>query len=180
MSNSFKEPRICECGYSTSHRGNWHTHKKNHCKLVKEQIVQGEKSRIASLEKDKEDLKQQLAAKDQELKDQREEIKIFEHLLAERFVELKEEVKQLRKRKAAPSRMSRSEPQRRKIAQRQNWNCASTSCDLVGELEAYDLDHIIPLWKGGEDTDENLQALCPACHRRKTDLERLEYETLNH
>ena len=97
-----------------------------------------------------------------------------------RFVELKEEVKQLRKRKAAPSRISRSEPQRRKIAQRQNWKCASTSCNLEGELEAYDLDHIIPLWKGGEDTDDNLQALCPACHRRKTDLERLEYETLNH
>ena len=65
MSNSFKEPRICECGYSTSHRGNWHTHKRNHCKLVKEQIVQGENSRITSLEKDKEDLKQQLAAKDE-------------------------------------------------------------------------------------------------------------------
>tara|TARA_Y100000389_G_C17344130_1_gene454928 strand:+ start:252 stop:686 length:435 start_codon:yes stop_codon:yes gene_type:complete len=139
-----------------------------------------ERSRIASLEKDKEDLKQQLAAKDQELKDQRDEIKMFEQLLAERFVELKEEVKQLRKRKAAPSRIGRSEPQRRKIAQRQNWRCASTTCDLVGELEGYDLDHIIPLWKGGEDADDNLQALCPACHRRKTDLERLEYETLNH
>lgn len=176
MTYSYKEFRTCECGYSTKHSGNWSTHKRT-CKVLNENI---EKSRIASLEKDKEDLKQQLAAKDQELKDQREEIKIFEHLLAERFVELKEEVKQLRKRKAAPSRMSRSEPQRRKIAQRQNWNCASPSCDLVGELEAYDLDHIIPLWKGGEDTDENLQALCPACHRRKTDLERLEYETLNH
>ena len=65
MSNSFKESRICECGYSTSHRGNWHTHKKNHCKFVKQQIVQGENSRITSLEKDKEDLKQQLTAKDE-------------------------------------------------------------------------------------------------------------------
>jgi hypothetical protein len=63
MSNSFKEPRICECGYSTSHRGNWHTHKKNHCKFVKQQIVQGENSRVASLEK-------QLEAKDQQMKQQ--------------------------------------------------------------------------------------------------------------
>lgn len=96
---------------------------------------------------------------------------MFEKLLAERFVELKEEVKRLRKRK--PSRISRSEPQRRKIAQRQNWKCAGETCDLVGELEAYDLDHITPLSQGGEDVDNNLQALCPACHRRKTDKERL-------
>lgn len=69
MSNSFKEPRICECGYFTSHRGNWHTHKKNHCKLVKQQIVQGENSRVASLEKQLEvkdqQMKEQLAAKDE-------------------------------------------------------------------------------------------------------------------
>lgn len=176
MSNQYKSERTCECGYSTMHRGNWHTHRKHHCKFVKEKIIHSENSRILSLEKDKEDLKQQLEAKDQELKDQREEI---EQLLSERFVELKEEVKQLRKRKAAPSRIGRSEPQRRKVAQGQNWRCASTNCDLVGELEAYDLDHIIPLWKGGEDTDGNLQALCPTCHRRKTDQERLEYVTLN-
>ena len=169
MSQLYKEARTCTCGYTTSHRGAWSTHKRT-CKVLNEK---NENDRIQELEKDKEELKQQLA-------DQREEIKMFEQLLAERFVELKEEVKQLRKRKAAPSRIGRSEPQRRKIAQRQHWKCASTNCDLVGELEAYDLDHIKPLWKGGEDTDENLQALCPACHRRKTDLERLEYETLNH
>jgi 5-methylcytosine-specific restriction protein A len=173
MSHLYKQAKVCDCGYTTLNRGSWSLHTNKRCKLVKEQIIQGENSRIALLEK-------QLAAKNQELKDQREEIKIFEQLLAERFVELKEEVKQLRKRKAAPSRVGRSEPQRRKIAQRQNWKCASTSCNLAGELEAYDVDHIIPLWKGGEDTDENLQALCPACHRRKTDLERLEYEALNH
>ena len=169
MSQLYKEARTCTCGYTTSHRGAWSTHKRT-CKVLNEKK---ENDRIQELEKDKEELKQQLA-------DQREEIKMFEQLLAERFVELKEEVKQLRKRKVAQSRIGRSEPQRRKIAQRQNWRCASTNCDLVGELEGYDLDHIIPLWKGGEDADDNLQALCPACHRRKTDLERLEYETLNH
>ena len=176
MTYSYKDFRACQCGYSTKHSGNWSTHKRT-CRVLNES---SERSRIASLEKDKEDLKQQLAAKDQELKDQRDEIKMFEQLLAERFVELKEEVKQLRKRKVTQSRIGRSEPQRRKIAQRQHWKCASTNCDLVGELEGYDLDHIIPLWKGGEDIDDNLQALCPACHRRKTDLERLEYQTLNH
>ena len=69
MSNQYKTERICECGYSTSHRGNWHTHKKNHCKFVKQQIVQGENSRITSLEKQLEvkdqQMKEQLAAKDE-------------------------------------------------------------------------------------------------------------------
>ena len=133
-------------------------------KSDKDALVEQMKQKLA--DKDRE-----LAAKDEQLKEQREEIKMFEKLLAERFVELQEEVKRLRKRK--PSRISRSEPERRKIAQRQNWKCAGETCDLVGELEAYDLDHILPLSQGGEDVDNNLQALCPACHRRKTDKERL-------
>jgi 5-methylcytosine-specific restriction protein A len=98
---------------------------------------------------------------------------MFEKLLAERFTELQDEMKQLRKRKKT-TRINRPEPERRKIAERQNWKCASDTCNLAGKLEAYDLDHIIPLWKGGEDIEDNLQALCPACHRRKTDMERVE------
>jgi 5-methylcytosine-specific restriction endonuclease McrA len=140
---------------------NWSQHTK-HCKLV----VTSDKERIASLEK-------QLAAKDALLHEQREDLRMFEKLLAERFTELQDEVKQLRKRKKA-TRINRSEPERRKIAERQNWKCASDTCNLTGNLEAYDLDHIVPLWKGGEDTEDNLQALCPACHREKTDMERVE------
>ena len=102
MTYSYKDFRTCQCGYSPKHSGNWSTHKRT-CRVLNES---SENSRITSLEKDKEDLKQQLAAKEQELKDQREEIKMFEQLLAERFVELKEEGKQLRKRKAAPSRIA--------------------------------------------------------------------------
>ena len=30
------------------------------------------------------------------------------------------------------------------------------------------IDHIIPLSKGGADTDANTQALCPACHSKKS------------
>ena len=32
---------------------------------------------------------------------------------------------------------------------------------LPGELEEYDVDHVVPVWKGGLDDLENLQALCP-------------------
>ena len=176
MSHSYKEARVCECGFTTSNRGHWSTHKKYRCEY-RESKVDSEKEQLKEqvqvLKEDKEDLKQQLAAKDELLKEQHEDLRMFEKLLAERFTELKDEVKQLRKRKKA-SRINRSEPERRKVAERQNWMCASDTCNLPGKLEAYDLDHIVPLWKDGEDTEDNLQALCPACHRRKTDVERLE------
>ena len=167
-SKIYKESRVCECGYTTKFPSAWFVHKKS-CKLV----ITSDKERIASLEQQlvikDEQMKEQLAAKDRQLAEQRDEI---ERLIADRFYELKEENKELRKRKKPRSRIYRSEPERRKIAQRQDWKCAGETCELAGDLEAYDLDHIIPLWKGGDDTNENLQALCPACHRKKTDLER--------
>ena len=162
----YKEARECACGYTTVTMSNWSTHKKR-CKLV----MTSDKERIASLET-------QLAANYQLLNWQREDLRMFEKLLAERFTELQDEVKQLRKKRQKATRMNRSEPERRKLAERQNWKCASDACKLSGNLEAYDLDHIVPLWKGGQDTEANLQALCPACHRIKTDLERMEREGL--
>jgi hypothetical protein len=79
----YKEPRICECGYSTCNPGNWSTHKKS-CKLIQAEQFVVERERIASLEKDKNDLKEQLsvkdeqlAAKDRQLAEQAEEIKML-------------------------------------------------------------------------------------------------------
>ena len=34
------------------------------------------------------------------------------------------------------------------------------------------VDHITPKAQGGDDSDGNLQTLCPACHRQKTATER--------
>jgi 5-methylcytosine-specific restriction endonuclease McrA len=114
---------------------------------------------------------------DEQLKDQREEIKMFEQLLAERFTELREELRQIRKRKQPTQRVHRTEPQRRQIAKRQNWLCAGQQCQEAQtkqELQEYDIDHIIPLHLGGTEEPDNLQALCPGCHRRKTDQERID------
>lgn len=39
------------------------------------------------------------------------------------------------------------------------------TCDSVVRLE---LDHIVPVKDGGENTFSNLQVLCSVCHRKKT------------
>ena len=65
MSYLYKDARVCECGYKTLNRSNWSSHKKS-CKSV----TTGDKERIASLEKDKEQLREQLAAKDQQMREQ--------------------------------------------------------------------------------------------------------------
>ena len=32
----------------------------------------------------------------------------------------------------------------------------------------FELDHRLPMWMGEDDSDENIQCLCHACHKRKT------------
>ncbi len=181
----YKEARTCECGFTTIGISNWAQHRKR-CSLIpndKDKLIEQMKQQLADTKEQlaytKEQLaytKEQLAAKDELLDEQREDLRMFEKLLAERFAELNDEVKQHRKRKKTTktTRINRTEPERRKIAGRQNWKCAGDACKLAGKLEAYDVDHIIPLWKGGKDDDDNVQALCPACHRIKTDMERIE------
>lgn len=34
--------------------------------------------------------------------------------------------------------------------------------------DGFELDHVTPLHKGGDNTDENLQVLCPTCHEAKS------------
>jgi 5-methylcytosine-specific restriction protein A len=42
-------------------------------------------------------------------------------------------------------------------------------CQAKGKVSlAVELDHIIALTNGGEDTDENRQGLCTECHAAKT------------
>ena len=149
----YKEARICECGYTTVNMSNWSRHKKS-CKLV----VTSDKERIASLEK-------QLAAKDEQIK---------ELIIRLSEVHTPPPVRAGGAKRTKRKRMT--EPQRRKIALRQNFKCANPDgkCKLTDALEEYDVDHVIPLSLGGDDEERNMQALCPACHRRKTENEALQ------
>ncbi|MFI5802963.1 HNH endonuclease [Streptomyces sp. NPDC051561] len=42
------------------------------------------------------------------------------------------------------------------------------ACVACGSREALEVDHIIPIAKGGEWSLENAQTLCQPCHRSKT------------
>ena len=42
-------------------------------------------------------------------------------------------------------------------------------CDDKGIVTpGVEMDHIVPLFKGGTNDDDNLQMLCMECHRKKT------------
>lgn len=64
-----------------------------------------------------------------------------------------------------------TEAQKRLVAASQGWRCAH--CDqLLGA--AFEVDHRQPLWDGGTDDIENLQALDASCHAAKTQAEAIE------
>jgi 5-methylcytosine-specific restriction protein A len=58
-----------------------------------------------------------------------------------------------------------SSHKKKQVAYNQDWKCNICSQKLP---TCYEVDHIVPLFKGGENTLENLQALCRNCHGQKT------------
>lgn len=54
-------------------------------------------------------------------------------------------------------------------------NPLCAECERNGRVSAVDeWDHIVPLWRGGSDTEANLQGLCRECHSQKTAQEAAE------
>lgn len=60
-----------------------------------------------------------------------------------------------------------SKERRVKIIAKQNGVCKRANCDEP----AIDVDHIIPLWAGGSNRDDNLEGLCVPHHKQKTNAE---------
>ena len=50
-------------------------------------------------------------------------------------------------------------------------------CDELLKPDCH-LDHVVPLEDGGQDSVENLQALCVSCHSQKTYDHRLQQHPL--
>lgn len=51
-----------------------------------------------------------------------------------------------------------------RIKTRDMWTCQA--CKRV--TDTLEIDHIIPLHKGGKDVDQNCQSLCVPCHQAKS------------
>ncbi len=48
-------------------------------------------------------------------------------------------------------------------------------CPRMHSQFPLEIDHIKPSFAGGTDDDENLQALCNACHKEKNILDRITF-----
>lgn len=57
------------------------------------------------------------------------------------------------------------------VASNQKWLCGN--CSKILDF-TYEIDHKVPLFKGGTNEYNNLIALCRECHGRKTILERVK------
>ncbi len=49
------------------------------------------------------------------------------------------------------------------------WRRDQGQCGLCGSREQLEFDHIIPVAKGGSNTERNIQLLCARCNRSKSD-----------
>lgn len=74
---------------------------------------------------------------------------------------------------AQQSRRKVSEYTKKLVAATANWKCEL--CYAVLNVN-YEIDHKLALYLGGTNEKENLQSLCPDCHRTKTKHEYEDYQ----
>ena len=64
-----------------------------------------------------------------------------------------------------PNRRNVTPRMKKEVGARVAWKCER--CQKTVNAN-YEVDHIIPLYHAGDNTLDNLQLLCPDCHRTKT------------
>ena len=65
----------------------------------------------------------------------------------------------------------------KKIIIQQKYKCANCKCDLL--VSGHHADHIMPLFLGGTNWPDNIQALCPTCNVRKNARDPIEWAQEN-
>tara|TARA_B100000989_G_C19371224_1_gene397524 strand:+ start:84 stop:656 length:573 start_codon:yes stop_codon:yes gene_type:complete len=84
-------------------------------------------------------------------------------------------IKRGRKKKSegttTKSKRKVSEQSKKYVAANQEWRCKKCT-KLLGA--SFEVDHINPLYKGGDNSLSNLQALCRNCHGDKTIYDRIK------
>lgn len=104
----------------------------------------------------------------------REEVRELRLRLAEKegmVAKLQREVHALSELLRNPRRRSVSAHRKKEVAARAQWRCQACG-QLVSEN--FEVDHRVPLFRGGSNDADNLQLLCLECHRRKTCREQRE------
>jgi 5-methylcytosine-specific restriction endonuclease McrA len=76
-----------------------------------------------------------------------------------------QKTKRVNKREKGKGRTSKVKKYKVPLHKKQNYRCAM--CREKKPLASLELDHIIPLSKGGINDIENLQLLCRGCHHQK-------------
>ena len=61
----------------------------------------------------------------------------------------------------------------RTLLKRQRWKCAC--CNVSLRNAGFELDHVVPLARGGKHEDANLQMLCPPCNKSKGARDPIEF-----
>lgn len=91
---------------------------------------------------------------------------------------LKPRLQTLQAKKTAPLTVSETQRTRGRAWVERRARIMRRDCGLCQECRrrgrltaAVACDHITPLWDGGTDDDDNLQALCKDCHDAKTAAE---------
>lgn len=78
-----------------------------------------------------------------------------------------------RDKKTGFFKRSVSETKKKFISAQQGWKCFHCKQQLSA---FYEVDHIIPLYKGGSNDLSNLVSLCRECHSKKTAMDRMTDE----